>query len=415
MLDRILRVRAEMARLLGYPNWAGYDMASRMAGDVKTVSDFIDRVVAAAGPKAARELDELSARSSRMLPAARCNLWDRQYYSELVRRSSYDFDSQTVRPYFAVRPRAPGRARRHGPDLRRSPTGRSPTSTVWHPSVRVYEMRDGRPAGRPRLSGPASAAEQDGQRRQRQHGSAGRGGQAAFPKSCWSPACLAASAGDPGLMTHDEVRTLFHEFGHVVHRLIGGHQPWQQPEQHRAGARLHRGAVADARGVGLGSGDAGDVRDALPDRRADSGARSCCRCGGPASSARASRCAAQMVLARVSLSYHDRDPKRVDSTALWKEIHNRYLPIPYVEGRTGRRRSRTSARPGYASAYYTYMWSLVIAKDLFSRFDGKDLSAPGVARRYRDTIFAPGSSKPAATLVRDFLGRPFNATRGRNG
>ena len=56
------------------------------------------------------------------------------------------------------------------------------------------------------------------------------------------------------------------------------------------------------------------------------------------------------------------------------------------------------------------MWSLVIAKDLLTGFDVSNLSAPGAARRYRDAIFAPGSSKPAATLVRDFLGRPFNAT-----
>ena len=85
------------------------------------------------------------------------------------------------------------------------------------------------------------------------------------------------------------------------------------------------------------------------------------------------------------LSYHDRDPKRVDSTALWKEIHNRYLPYP-ARGRDvpAERRSRTSANPGYASAYYTYMWSLVIAKDLLTGFDVKNLSAPGAARRYRD-------------------------------
>jgi thimet oligopeptidase len=63
---------------------------------------------------------------------------------------------------------------------------------------------------------------------------------------------------------------------------------------------------------------------------------------------------------------------------------------------------------GYASAYYTYMWSLVIAKDMFSRFDGSDLTAPGVARRYLETVFAQGSAKPAATLVSEFLGRPFS-------
>jgi Zn-dependent oligopeptidases len=63
---------------------------------------------------------------------------------------------------------------------------------------------------------------------------------------------------------------------------------------------------------------------------------------------------------------------------------------------------------GYSSGYYTYMWSLVIAKDLFSAFDRKNLFAPEIARRYRDTILAAGGSKDAAELVADFLGRPYN-------
>ena len=72
--------------------------------------------------------------------------------------------------------------------------------------------------------------------------------------------------------------------------------------------------------------------------------------------------------------------------------------------------SRSSAGhlDGYSAVYYTYMWSLVIAKDLFSQFDKDHLLAPGVAKRYRDTVLAPGGSKPAAQLVSDFLGRPFN-------
>jgi thimet oligopeptidase len=62
---------------------------------------------------------------------------------------------------------------------------------------------------------------------------------------------------------------------------------------------------------------------------------------------------------------------------------------------------------GYTSAYYTYLWSLVIAKDLFSAFDPADLFDPAVAHRYRDRVLAPGGSKDAAELVSDFLGRPF--------
>jgi thimet oligopeptidase len=62
---------------------------------------------------------------------------------------------------------------------------------------------------------------------------------------------------------------------------------------------------------------------------------------------------------------------------------------------------------GYTSAYYTYMWSLVIAKDLFSAFDPSNLFDPAVAQRYRDLILAPGGSRDAADLVAEFLGRPY--------
>jgi thimet oligopeptidase len=117
----------------------------------------------------------------------------------------------------------------------------------------------------------------------------------------------------------------------------------------------------------------------------------------------------QMVFARVSLSLHDRDPKRIDATALYKEIHNRYLPYAHVDGTYRELTFTHLANPGYASAYYTYMWSLVIGKDLFSKFDGRDLMQPGIARRYREVVFLPGSSRTAAAVVSDFLGRPFNA------
>ena len=88
-----------------------------------------------------------------------------------------------------------------------------------------------------------------------------------------------------------------------------------------------------------------------------------------------------------------------------RELQAAYSPFPWIEdthmfasfGHLG----------GYTSAYYTYMWSLVIAKDLFSAFDPDDLFEPAVARRYRDRVLAPGGSRDAAELVTDFLGRPY--------
>lgn len=422
-LERILQVRFELATLLGYPNWAAYDMASRMAGNVETVSAFIDRVVAASGAAAAREVEQLARRKQQDASVSRgataaagsaqpgdrrdsaLELWDRAYYAELVRRASYDFDSQAVRPYF-VFDRVLGGVL----DLTGTIFGVTYTAVanvpVWHPSVRVYEMRAGgdligrvyldlHPRENKRASGAVVTTVRSGQ--------AGR----SIPEAVLAASLPGGQAGDPGLMTHDEVRTLFHEFGHVVHRLSGGHQPWQrlssvwmERDFTEAPSQMLEEWLWDPRTLATfarhyQTGEPIPAALVRQMRRASE--------FGKALDVRQ-----QMVLARVSLSYHDRNPDAFDTTALWKEIHDRYVPIPFVDGTARQASFPHVAQAGYASAYYTYMWSLVIAKDLFSRWDGQDLTAPEAARRFRDVIFEPGSSRPAVDVVTEFLGRPFS-------
>jgi len=405
VLSKMLAVRAEMARLLGYANWASYDTAARMSGDVKTVSSFIDRVAAAASRKAAREYDELLRAKRQAVPGGTLNIWDRSFYAEQIRRQSYAFDSQTIRPYFAA-----DRVLQGVLDL----TSRIFAVTyrpavgidVWHPSVRVYEMLDGnRLVGRLYLdlyprAGKSSVAVTATVRQ----GAADKH----VPECVLIAGLPGGGADDPGLMTHDEVRTLFHEFGHVVHRLIGGHRAWygmssthlerdftESPSQ-MLEEWIWDPATLATFATHYQTGEPIPPKLVMQMRRAGDFGQGLDIRG-------------QMVLARVSLSLHDRDPKRINATALFNEIHNRYLPYSHVEGTYRELGFPHLGQTGYASAYYTYMWSLVIAKDLLTGFDLKNLSAPGAARRYRDTIFAPGSSKPAAALVRDFLGRPFNA------
>jgi thimet oligopeptidase len=113
-----------------------------------------------------------------------------------------------------------------------------------------------------------------------------------------------------------------------------------------------------------------------------------------------------MVYAKLSLSIYDRDPKAVDTTAMVKDLVNRYTQTPFVEGTHFQ--TSFGHLDGYSAVYYTYMWSLVIAKDMFSQFDRNNLLAPTVASKYRTTVLAPGGSRPAATLVSEFLGRPFD-------
>jgi thimet oligopeptidase len=413
VLDRILRARGEIARVLGYRNWAAYDTQVRMAGDEKAVSAFIDRVVEAARPRATRELAELTRRKQQdaLALSERTRVeglmaWDRVYYAEVVRRSSYDFDSQAVRPYFPFDKVLDGVLRVtstiFGVSYR--PVTDVP---VWHPSVRVYEMRDGdRLVGRlyldlhPRANKTASGATTFTVR-------AGREGRM-LPEVVLAASLPGNQAGDPGLMTHDEVKTLFHEFGHVVHRLSGGHQPWgglsslpMERDFTEAPSQMLEEWVWDPKTLAMfarhyQTGEPIPATLVQQMRRASEFGQGL-------------EAVQQMVLARVSLSYHDRDPAGIDQNALWKEIQARYVDIPFVDGTARQASFPHIGQAGYASAYYTYMWSLVIGKDLFSKFEGRDLTQPGVARKYREIIFLPGSSKTATAVVTEFLGRPFNA------
>jgi thimet oligopeptidase len=107
-----------------------------------------------------------------------------------------------------------------------------------------------------------------------------------------------------------------------------------------------------------------------------------------------------------ALSYHLYADKPDDQIATVKELQQRYDLFAHIEG------THFHASFGhladYSSAYYTYMWSLVIAKDLFSAFDPANMFDPAVAHRYRDEILARGGSADAAALVERFLGRPFS-------
>ena len=406
VLERILTTRHRLASVLGYPDWASYDMSSRMAGDVKTVSAFIDRIVAAAGAKAEREREELVAAKHNDAPDAPFEAWDRQYYAEIVRRASYAFDSQSVRPYFPFQRVLAGVL-----DVTSTIFGVTyvPVTgvAVWHPSVRVYEMRDGsKLVGRlyldlhPRAGKAAGGASVAPVR----HGAAGR----SVPEVVLAASLPGGQPGDPGLMTHDEVRTLFHEFGHVVHRLSGGHQPWQR----LSSLTLERDFTEAPSQM---------LEEWLWDPRTLASFARHYQSGVPipatlvAQMRRASEFGngldvrGQMVLARVALAAHQGELGDRTVAALWEDVQLQYLPLGHVPGTHREASFPHIGQAGYASAYYSYMWALVIAKDLFSGFDSEELMTPGVARRYRATVFAPGSSRPAADLVREFLGRPFNA------
>jgi thimet oligopeptidase len=403
VLDQMMAKRAELAKLIGYPDWADYITADKMVESAKNASAFIDRIVAASGPKSKVEYATLLKRKQQDVPGATAvNAWEKAYYSELVRKASYDFDSQAVRPYLPF-----DRVKQGLFDVTGKLFGVTYRPTrdvaVWDPSVEAYEMlQDGKVVGRfyldmhPRANKYNHAAE-FGIRT----GIAGR----QLPEAALICNLPGGQPGDPGLMTHDDVVTFFHEFGHLVHALIGGHHEWvgiggTSTEQDfvEAPSQMLEEWTWDPATLATFAKHY-ETNQPIPAalvtqmRRANE--------FGKAINVRQ-----QMVYARLSLSIYDRDPAGVDTTAMVKKLQTELLPFPFVDGTHFQ--TSFGHLDGYSAVYYTYMWSLVIAKDMFSQFDRANLLAPGVAHKYRDTILAPGGSKPAAALVRDFLGRPFD-------
>ena len=403
VLKRMITKRNELATLLGFPSWAEYTTANKMVGTSKNARDFIDKIVDASKDRAIGDYKVLLARKQKDVPDAKVvNAWESSYYSELVRKSEYDFDSQKMRPYLPYDEVKQGVLDVAGRMFSVS-FKRVPDAPVWHPSVECYEMWDGgKLAGRfyldmhPRADKYNHAAQFDVRT-----GVAGR----QIPEAALICNFPGGEANDPGLMEIGDATTFFHEFGHLLHTLFAGNHQWVgtggiRTEQDfvEAPSQLLEEWMKDAKVLQTFARQY-QTHEPIPTelvmqmRRANE--------FGKGLGVRR-----QMVYANTSLSYYDRDPAQVDMDGMIKQFTEQYQPFPYVDGTHFE--CSFGHLDGYSAVYYTYMWSLVIAKDMFSQFDRKNLLAPGVAKKYREMVLAPGGSAPAAKLVEGFLGRPFN-------
>ena len=397
VLNRMITKRDELAHLIGFRSWADYITADKMVGSAKNAHDFIDGVAAASAARQEREYQRLLAQKQKSVPGAPAvNPWESNFYSEQVRKADYGFDSQSVRPYFQFAEVEQGvldvTSRMFGLEFKKVPD-----AAVWDPSVDCYEMyADGKLQGRiyldlhPRQNKYNHAAQFD-----IRTGIEGK----QFPE-----AALVCNFPD-GLMEFSDVTTFFHEFGHLIHTLLAGHQRWVgiggiRTEQDfvEAPSQMLEEWCKDPKVLATFAKNE-TTHEPIPAALVEQMNRA--NDFGKGLGVRR-----QMVYAATSLDCYDRDPKSLDTTKLIEEETKKYQPFPWVDGYHWQ--CAFGHLDGYSAVYYTYMWSLVIAKDLFAHFDQADLLAPGAAKQYRDCVLAPGGSKPAAQLVECFLGRPFN-------
>jgi len=401
--DGLLRApftkRGRLATLLARPNSAPLELEDKMIGTPEKALAFLADAGRAGESAAKRDYERMVRRLAADQPGAtQLTPWSSGYVTQLIRKESYALDPQEVRRYFAYNNVRDGMLQ-----LTRDLMGveiRPWKTPVWDPSVEAYEMLDkGKVIGRfyfdthPR-PGKYSHANVVPLR----SGIRGR---------ILPTAALVTNfpAGDhkTGLMEHRDVETFLHEYGHLIHVLMAGQQDYalsgplnlewdfiEAPSQMLENFvwdydTLARFAV-DADGKTIPRELVGKMNraryfgEALGDRR-------------------------QYGLANVSLSYHLGLPE-ADLTGQYAKAYDAY-GLPQTPADVHPQASFGHLN-GYSAFYYTYMWSKTISTDLFTRFKQEGLRNPAVARAYREKVLEPGSSKPAAALVQDFLGRPFS-------
>jgi thimet oligopeptidase len=400
VLREILKLRAERASLLGFRDWADYITADKMIGSADRAGEFIERVWQLARPRAERDYQELLRKLQELQPGATAVAdWQKVWLENLVKKEVYEVDSSETRCYFPYGRVLAGLLEITAEifELRYIAASDAPR---WHGSVLVYDVvRGDTKLGRIYLD---------------MHPREGKYKQAAqFPlkdgvRGVQLPegvlVCNFPSAGS-ALLEHEDVVTMFHEFGHLMHHILGGHQQWitqsgvatewdfvEAPSQmFEEWAWSYETLARFARHHQTGEVIPRELVEKM--RRAD-------RFGLGTATVQ------QIFYAWISLGFHRADPEALDQLAEVQRLQKRYTPFAYVPG------TRFHASFGhlvsYSAMYYTYQWSLVIAKDLLTPFEVSGLMAKEVTFAYRDKVLVPGGSRDAIELVRDFLGRDYD-------
>ncbi len=416
LLD-LLAAREEMASLLGFRSWADLATVDQMMGSAANMRTFLNEVEAAALDTAKREFAELEAfvleRDPNALPLT---LSDARFWEEQYRRARYDFDSQSVRPYFPYEQVEAGILTTAGKlfGVRFVP---DPAATVWAEGVKAFTVFDA-------SSGPSTLDPEPsplGRIYLDMHPREG--------KSKWFSECSLVSGvlnhqlpeaslvcnfpqpkkdnqhpenDDAGLMQYSDVVTCFHEFGHLMHEVLGGRQRWagqsgistegdfvevpsQMLEEFFEDPELVR---TFARHYQTGEPIPHDVFARMVRASAHG---------------RALATLTQVMYATYSMETHDKPVADLDLDALLRVGYDRFSRYEFVDG--NRMYSAFTHLVGYTSNYYTYLYDKVMALEFFEQFDPSNLIEGPTALRYRREVLEPGGSKPARDLVHAFLGR----------
>ncbi len=407
VMEDLLRLRHETAQLLGFPNYAAYALATRMAKSVDEVLAFLRKLAVAARPAALRDLAELEEFAGRKLDA-----WDVTYYSERLQEERYSISQEELREYFAL-PRVLeglfGVIERLFLVKIRMREG----VAVWHADVRYYDIFDAQgtliggfyldPYARPHKRSGAWMDDCVG-RKDTASGSA-------LPVAYLVLNALPGAAGKPALLTHDDVVTLFHEFGHGLHHML---------------TRVGYPSISGINGV---SWDAVELPSQFmenyawdPEVIAQLATHH--ETGAPLPAEKIQQLmrtrsfqAGLATLRQVEFALFDFrlhaefDPARGGRVhEILAEVRKEVAVIRIPEWNRYPNNFGHIFAGGYAAGYYSYKWAEVLAADAFAAFKETGVFNPETAKRFLDSILSRGGSRDALEAFIEFRGRAPDIT-----
>lgn len=411
LIRRALELRREKARLVGYADFGDFVLADRMAKSGARAQEFLDELEGKTAPSFRRENEELAAfrRSLEGPGAPPLKPWDVAYYAEKMRKALYDFDEEALRPYFPL-PRVMEGLFAIYSRVFGIRVVEVPGMPAWDAAVRYFEVRD---AATAELLGAFYA---DFYPRENKRGGAWMdflitGG----PHEGRHEPHLGLICGNltppvgakPALLTHNEVETIFHEFGHLLHHVLsraelrsqsGTNVAWdfvELPSQIMENWCWQRESLALVAGhYETGDPLPGELFEKMDRARTFRAANGQMRQLGFG--------VADLALHRLYDAARDPDP-----VVFTRRILERFSAAPLdadhsmITGFT----HLFSDPVAYAAGYYSYKWAEVLDADAFTRFKNEGIFNERTGREFRESILAAGDTEDPGELFRRFMGR----------
>lgn len=404
VVKRIVALRKELANLLGYPTYAAFVLEERMAQQPEKVIDFLQDLLERAMPKAKQEVEELKAFMAELGADHELQRWDWSFYSEKLRKKKYDLDDELTKPYFKLENVIDGVFQTAGKlyGLHFVPNSTVP---VYHPDVTAYEVRnDAQDVVAVFLAdyfprkGKRGGAWMTSFREQRKSQ-----GHRVIPQVSIVCNFTPSSADTPSLLTFDEVKTLFHEFGHALHGMLadttyaslsGTSVYWdfvELPSQIFENWCYEKECLdLFARHYQTGESIPAEYINRIKESATYHEAYATVR---------------QISFGLMDMAFHHRTDEVQDVLAVERVAMKPTELFPEVAGTCMSTQFSHIFGGGYAAGYYSYKWAEVLDADAFSVFQERGIFDPETARSFKNNILSQGGTAPPMELYKRFRGK----------